>query len=202
MSESNNKVSKSLISIKTLCSVIGICLVIAVIVLFIIPKIKKQKQGPEIISVTTLEKILNVSDLSTFEAVYNGIAKVHDDDSRIMVKYYVSYSSKITAGIDFEQLVISVDDENKIIHITLPEVKITDVIVDITSMDYIFNDLDANTATVSEEAYQACIEDATNESQAEEKIYELARQNAKNIVKALVNPFVEQLGTDYKLEIE
>ena len=37
---------------------------------------------------------------------------------------------------------------------------------------------------------------------AEEKIYDLARQNAINIVRALVNPFVEQLDNDYKIEIE
>ena len=200
MSEKNK--NKTLIIVKNLCRFVAVCMLIVIIVFFVAPKIMKQKKGPEIISVTTLEKILNVSDLSTFEAVYNGVAKVHDENSRIMVKYYVAYSSKITAGIDFEQLAISVDDENNVIYITLPEVKITDVNVDITSMDYIFYDLDANTSTVSEEAYQACIEDATSESHAEEKIYDLARQNAINIVRALVNPFVEQLDNDYKIEIE
>ena len=35
-----------------------------------------QKSEPEIISKAMLEKIIDVSDLSTFEAVYNGIARV------------------------------------------------------------------------------------------------------------------------------
>lgn len=58
------------------------CLAIAVIgllVVVIIPlsvTVANKKSEPEIISKSTLEKIINVSDLATFEAVYNGIAKV------------------------------------------------------------------------------------------------------------------------------
>lgn len=84
----------------------------------------------------------------------------------------------------------------------LPEIKITDVNVDITSLDYIFENEKANTETVSEEAYKKCIEDVTSESNSEDAIYELAEQNARNIVEALISPFVEQLDSEYRLEIQ
>lgn len=83
----------------------------------------------------------------------------------------------------------------------MPEVKITDINVDIASLDYIFENSKANTETVSEEAYKKCIEDVTNESSSEDAIYELAEQNAQNIVEALLSPFVEQLDSEYQLEI-
>lgn len=191
---------KSLLNGKNVIAIIILAAIVVTGVL-VIPKIKERNKKVEIITVSMLEDIINVSELSTFQAVYNGIAKVHSDESRIMIKYYVSYTSKITAGIDFEEIQIDVDNDNKIIKVTLPEIKITDVNVDIASMDYIFNDLDANTATVSEEAYQACIDDATSEGQSEEKIYELAKQNAENIVRALIDPFVKQLDAEYTIEI-
>ena len=69
-------------------------------------------------------------------------------------------------------------------------------------MECIFENNKANTSTVSEEAYKKCIEDVTNESKNEKKIYEIAEQNARNIIKALINPFIEQSDDGYELQID
>ena len=79
--------------------------------------------------------------------------------------------------------------------------KITDVNVDIASLDYIFMNKRANTETVSAQAYKKCIDDVTKESNSTTEIYELAKQNARNIVEALIKPFVEQLDDKYELKI-
>lgn len=160
-----------------------------------------QKNKPQIITQATLQKVINVSELSTYEAVYNGIAKVMNVYNPERVDYYVSYEAKVKAGIDFEEVDIQVDEEEKLITVTLPEIEIKDVNVDIASLDYIFENDKANTATVSEQAYKKCIEDATEESSAEQAIYDLAGQNAENIIEALIRPFVEQLDTEYQLVI-
>ena len=102
----------------------------------------------------------------------------------------------------FELVEVEVNETDKVITVTLPEVKITDVDVDIASLDYIFMNNKANTQTVSEQAYKKCIKDVTKESNSTDEIYESARQNARNIVEALISPFVEQLDSEYKLEIE
>lgn len=183
--------------------IIGIAIVLALVMVVLLTiSITTKKSEPEIISKSTLEKIINVSDLSTFEAVYNGIAKVTEKDNPEKINYYVSYDAKVKAGVDFEKVDITVDTEEKNITVKLPEIEITDVNVDITSLDYIFVDNKANTATVSEEAYKKCIEDVTNESNTENAIYELAEQNAQNIVEALISPFVEQLDSEYQLKID
>ena len=115
--------------------------------------------------------------------------------------YYVSYKAKVYAGFDFKKIKINLEDKSKKIIVTIPKIVITDVNVDIASLDYIFLNDKANKSTVSVQAYKVCIADVTNESKEESKIYDLAAQNAKNIMKALISPFIEQLDSDYELEI-
>lgn len=156
----------------------------------------------EIISVATLKDIINVSELSTFTAVYNGVAEVKNQENTAETDYYVSYEAKVKAGIDFEKIVFNVDSEQKRINVTMPEVYITDVNVDIATLDYIFVNDAANTSTVSQQAFKACEADVQAESQKQEKIYGLAEQNSKNILTALIRPIVEQLDEEYELVIE
>ena len=183
--------------IRLLCFII----VAIIVFLFVKEKIVKRDSIPEIISKSTLEKVINVSDLSTFEAIYNGVASVANEEKPENIDYYVSYEAKVKAGIDFEQVNLEVNEDEKRITVTLPEVKITDVNVDIASLDYIFMNKRANTETVSAQAYKKCIEDVTNESNSTTAIYEFAKQNARNIVEALIKPFIEQLDSEYELKI-
>ena len=194
---SKKAINKKIV-IAVAAGVLALILVGTLVVL--LPKGVK-KSEPSIITTSTLEKILNVSDLSTFEAIYNGVAKVTNPDDPQEIDYYVSYNATVKAGIDFEQVVISVDEDAKIISVKLPKIKISDITVDIESMDYIFVNDDANTETVSEEAYKKCIDDVTRESDNETAIFELAEQNAKNIVEALIRPFVSSLDSEYQLQI-
>ncbi|MBQ6887943.1 MAG: DUF4230 domain-containing protein [Lachnospiraceae bacterium] len=196
------KLNKKLFSKIPLWSVaLAVLIVLCVLGIVLISGKKNKEDKTEIVTKSTLEKIINVSELSTYEAVYNGVAKVMNDKKTEKIDYHVYYEARVKAGIDFENVEIDVDSEAKKITVDLPDVKITDVNVDITSLDYIFENNKANTETVSEEAYKACIEDVTNESSNEDAIYELAEQNAKNIIEALIMPFVKQLDTDYVLEI-
>ena len=183
-------------------AVLFIIIAIIVTALIIKTKIFNKKSEPTIISKATLEKVINVSDLSTFEAIYNGVAAVENEEKPENIDYYVSYEAKVKAGIDFALVEVEVNEAEKIITVTLPEVKITDVDVDIASLDYIFMNNKANTETVSAQAYKKCIKDVTKESNSTDEIYESARQNASNIVEALISPFVEQLDSEYKLEIK
>jgi hypothetical protein len=186
---------------KLLLPILIITLIAAIGILSLTRLLDRHDNKVEILTVSTLEKIINISELSTFQAVYNGIAEVMNEKKPDQIDYYVSYEAKVYAGINFEEVKITMDEEAKIITVTIPEIGITDVNVDIASLDYIFHNKKANTSTVSEQAYKACIADVTNESEKEAAIYDLAEQNAKNIIKALISPFIEQLDSDYELEI-
>lgn len=177
-------------------------IVVLVMAFIVIPTARNSKKQAQVITVSTLQEIIDVSELSTFTAVYNGIAQVMNQDNPESVDYYVSYEAKVNAGIDFEQVEIDLDEEAKTIRITMPPVELTEVNVDISSLDFIFYNQKLNTSTVTETAYKACEADVEKESQEQQAIYDLAEQNAKNILTALVKPIVDQAGTEYTLVVE
>lgn len=161
-----------------------------------------KSKEPNVITVSTLEKIINVSELSTFTAVYNGIAKVMNEKDSEQIDYYVSYEARVNAGIDFSKIKIEVDNEKKTIIVELPEVSITKINVDISTLDFIFYNKKADTSTVTQTAYRACEADVQEESAKQTAILELAQQNAVNIVTALVNPFIAQIDAEYTLTVK
>lgn len=186
-----------------LLGAILICLLISLTAFLIIQQKKSSAvSSPEVITVSTLEKIINVKELSTFTAVYNGIASVGDTENDEQPDYYVSYEARVKAGIVMDDIQIAVDNNNKVITVTLPKVEITEINVDISSLDFIFYNLKANTSSVTQEAYKACEDDAKEEVETQEAILTLAKQNAVNIIKALTSPIVEQLDAEYQLVIE
>lgn len=85
-----------------------------------------------------------------------------------------------------------------LITVTLPEVTLGEPEVDITSLKYMFMEDSADNNTVSGEAYDACIQDIKKKSQSEELIYDTAQENAVNIVKGLLEPFIKSVETSEK----
>ena len=162
----------------------------------------REKPQPQVLNTSTLEKIINVSELSTFTAVYNGIAEVANEKKPDQIDYYISYEATVNAGIDFQTVGVSMDEEQKIITLKVPEAHITNLAVDMSSLDFIFLNKKADKSGVTEAAYKACEEDVRRESEQQTAICELAKQNAKNVLKALAQPIVNQLGADYQLVIE
>ena len=114
----------------------------------------------------------------------------------------VSYEETVDAGIDFQAVDISIDEEQKLITLKVPEAHITNLAVDMSSLDFIFLNQKTNKSGVTEAAYKACEEDVQRESEQQTAICELAKQNAENVLKALTKPIVDQLGDGYQLVIE
>lgn len=170
---------------------------------YFIPSVLNQEKEtqPEIITTAKLEKIVDISELTTFQAIYNGVAQVMNDKKPEKTDYYVSYEAKVDAGFNFEDLEIINQIEEKKIIVNIPEISITTVNVKVHTLDYIFVNEKADTSGVSSIALIACEEDALFESQQEQKIYELAKQNARNIVEALIRPFIEEFDSEYELII-
>lgn len=182
---------------------IAIGLIAGGVILGISLNSKDSNDGSEkVLTKQTLMKIVNVSELSTSTSIYNGVAKVMNEKKPEKVDYYVSYEAKVAAGIDFDKIEITVDPDEKKIVIKLPEAKITNIDVDVASMDFIFVDKRANKSTVTETALKACEADVDAESRQQSAILDLAQQNAVNVATALVKPFVEQLDEEYTLTVE
>lgn len=193
---------------KLLLTVIIIAVLAVGIYLIVKGNFSSQKEEAEIITETELYKIVNSSELSTYQCVYNDICTVKDKNNEDKILYHCAYEARVNAGIDFSKVKIKVnskDDSHKIVNVSIPEVTITDINVDISSLDYIWEDRSANTDTVSEQAYKACIKDVTDKTKSELKIYELAQQNAENMIEALIKPFIDGVNSqdvEYKITIE
>ena len=155
---------------------------------------------PEIITYSVLEKIVNTSSLSTYEAVYNGIAEVRNEKKNDKVDYYVSYEATVKVGFDFSKIRYELNTQEKHLTVYIPKVSITSTNVDIASMDFIFMNEKANKETVSQAAYKACEQDVEHESKTQNAIFNLGQQNANNYVKALVTPFVKQFDSAYTVD--
>lgn len=186
---------------KTQYVLFGVFLTLALLLILVLIANLSTSPVKSFVTYSTLENMLNVSELSTFEAIYNGIAEVPNPDKPNKIDYHVSYEAHVKAGIDFDKIDYSIEHDDKQISIILPAPSVTSIIVDIGSLDFIFENNRANTSTVSEQAYKACIEDVTRESANQKAIYTLAAQNAENIVEALTRPFITQLDNSYSLII-
>lgn len=161
-----------------------------------------QDSGAKVITVSTLSKIIEISDLSTYRTRYNGVVAAVNEKNPDKIDYYVTYQSTVEAGIDFTKADIVVDKGNKTVVITLPEVTITNTAVDPATLEYIFVNKKAETPTVSEQAIKLCEADVAQETSSQDGILELARQNARNVVEALTHPLIAQSAPDYTLTIQ
>ncbi|MCM1046641.1 MAG: DUF4230 domain-containing protein [Candidatus Gastranaerophilales bacterium] len=164
----------------------------------------RDQTANETVTVVTsaqLEKVLQISELSTYKVTYNGVASVSDDKDTLL--YYVAYEADVSIGIAMEQIRVEVDEtdaENKKIVVTLPEVEIVNVDIDPGTLDYIFEKKSADTEDVSATAIPACRADAREECLSNETLFELAKENAANTINALMKPLMEQYG-EYALTI-
>lgn len=182
---------------------IALTFLVFAIALFIWKKAIKKESTRQITYDTTsaLEKVLQISELYSYKTTYNGVAYVYDKDDSSKISYYVSYNSTVKVGINTEDIKVEADDENKKIIITLPQIMIKEVDVDMSSLDYIFEDKRAETSSVSRDAYLACIDDVNNEINESSEIFELGKQNTETIIRGLVEPLIETDNSGYTLEV-
>lgn len=147
------------------------------------------------ITETTLEEAVRMSRLYTAEYPYNGYTAVCDTDSG-EIKYYVAYEGTVKAGIDVNRIHVSLEKESNTIRIILPEIEVSSPVVDAGTMEYIFTDEKYNTETVAQEAYKAANSDLMQKASEDSNIIATARESAKMAAKTLVEPWVNQIGTE------
>ena len=153
------------------------------------------------ISQSSIEKILDISELSTLEYTYNAVAAGYDEDGKTLL-YHVAYEGTVSAGIDFDKLKVKVNPDKKEIRITVPEAKILDCSVNEGSLKYIFEKDEYNTATISADAYKVSKEDLKKKANEETRITELAKENAISAISGLIEPWVDQVDDEYTVIIK
>lgn len=140
---------------------------------------------------TTLQEILEISNLSTVQYTYNGVAEVKNEEE---TKYYVYYEGKVRAGFDISQVEVIQNEDNMIA--TIPALTIHTVEVDEGSMDYIFLKSKYDTETTFAEALNACKKDLLEELEDNTTFIETGRDSARDTILALMEPFLPGVSID------
>lgn len=193
---------KSPKKIKIIAITAAILLLIAAVSVVCISIYRNNTESKSPIAEVSLEKILEIEELSTVDYTYNATVAKYSKDNPEEVEYYVAYEGTVTAGIDFKEIKPERNDNEKTITLTLPEIEIQSIRVDMGTMEYIFVKNEFETETISQEAYKLCKNDLKNRIEKEDLLYTTARENAISSVEALFKPWVETGDDEYKVIIK
>ena len=209
--EENNvqKPKKGLFSGKINRNLFLICLAIILICITIIAGMLVQTRKNKVESRTVAFGLRDIGELVTQAGYFTNVQKNNKDQKLFGVsvpfttsQYIYSYDGIVKAGLDFSELEIQVDDANKIVTVTMPEVKIFDISIDNDSLKIydesqsIFTPLhitDLNDAQIKlkEEVRQTAIDNG---------ILEGAARNAKTLISGFLSGTLDL--KDYTIEFE
>ncbi len=178
--------------IKLITKVVLIIILTILIVIVLPTKLRKKKQT--IITSATLTKAVDISELSSAKFTYNGIAEVYTDENKEKIKCRIRYDAVVDASINMKEIYFEIDEKKKTIMPIFPEIKLTpNVITNADSPSFI----PENTSIELKEVLTVCQQDAQEEAEKSEELKNVAKDNLKNTVEALLFPIVEPNG--YKI---
>lgn len=148
------------------------------------------KEEPVIITSSTLTNAIDISELSTAQFTYNGIAELYKGEDKQKVICHVRYNATIKAGIDMGDVKWEINEANKTVTPTLPEIKITANPVDEKALSFI----PSNPKAELNEILKACSEDAEREALGSNELVKAAEENLKSIIEGLLYPILSPQG--------
>lgn len=149
-----------------------------------------EKGKTKIVTSTTLMDAIDISELSTAQYTYNGIAEIYKNDNNEKVKCHIKYNAKVKAGIDMKQVDFEIDNVNKTVKPILPEIQIASNIVDENCLEFI----PGNTDVDLRDALVACEEDSKVEAQKSSELIDAAHENLQSIIEGLIDPIITPNG--------
>lgn len=186
---------------KSLFLIIGI----VVIVILVILLMSNKNGNVEFKVKSSLERLDEKSDLETVNYTYNVVAKQCKKNEKCDkssndiddFEYVVSCKGTVTAGIEFKDINVDVNKDNKTILITLPEATIKDTSV--VSRKFLNGeDLPASELVNAE---KLCAKTILEKSKKDKEILKTAKEQAQVVVEG----FYSQLGDafkEYKVEVK
>lgn len=153
------------------------------------PGVVKKIRKENVISSAQLEKAIDISQLSTAEFIYNGVAEKYDEDSD-RIDCYIAYNANVKVGIQMADVTFEIDEEEKTVTPILPEITVTIATLDENELSYIPKNPDVSL----KEIIALCKEDAVREANQSEKLYETAEENVRGVIEALLSPILDNAG--------
>lgn len=143
-----------------------------------------------ILTSSQLAKAIDISQLSTAEFVYNGVAEKYSDENPKKAECYISYNANVKVGIQMEKVEFKIDEKEKTVTPILPKITVNIATLDEEAISYIPKDPDLTL----KEVITLCKEDAMNEANSSEKLYQTAEENLRAVIEALLSPILDNAG--------
>ena len=156
----------------------------------VLPAVISRIEKEDVITSAQLEKAIDISQLSTAEFVYNGIAEKYNEKHPERVDCYIAYNASVKVGIQMEDVTFEIQEEEKTVTPVLPEITVQIATLDEDSLSYI----PKNPDVPLKDMLILCKEDAVREAGESEKLYETAEENLKMVMEALLSPVLENAG--------
>lgn len=183
-------------------------LLLIFITLFVIFFTRLNKEGQIKMQVkSTLEKVVEKSDLETVTITYNVIAKKCKDEENCDKKsnnisdfqYVVSCKGSIVAGIDFQKIKVEVDEKDKKVIVKVPDATIIDE-PNIHSIKF----LNGNELSASElpNARKLCQETVKEKSELDQKLIPAAKEQSRVVLEEFYNQWIKAYDSSYHVVIE
>ena len=151
----------------------------------------KNRQNTVILTSSTLEKVVAVSDVNVTRFPYEGVADIKNKDGKHL--YYVKYAATVTASADMSKMTFDIDNEAKTVHPILPEIQIKQPVLDEKQFSFMPDDANIDLKTV----IKTCKVDVVKEVKADKNLYSVAEDNLKQAVTGLIMPIAE--AEDYEI---
>lgn len=174
---------------KKIAIIIGMATIIGVVIALYVYYMRFMKDSDTTKTITSAElvKAINISQLSTAEFVYNGIAEKYAEDNPQNIICHISYNANVKVGINMEEVEFQIDESKKTILPILPNIEIQVATLDEEEISYI----PKNPDIPLKEVIAICKEDVMNEAKNSEKLYYLAEDNLKSVITALLSPILD-----------
>ena len=178
-------------------------IIIVLVGVFVIPN----KEGKIKISAkTSLDRLVEKSDLETVNFTYNVIAKKCKDMNNCNLKsndiddfeYVVSCKGTLTAGIDFKDVKIDINKKEKKLIVTLPDATIKEININST------NFLNGKDVPASElpNARKLCEDTTKEKSDKDGKLLPAAKEQASVVLESFYEQWVKAFDKSYTVEVK
>ncbi len=165
-----------------------IAIIIACFVRFVLPQNKSGSTSVNVSSILT--EATDLAELSTGEFRYRGIADIYTNENRNQIRCRVCYNATVKAGIDMKKLQKDVDEKNKTVTVTLPDIDLKVTIVDEQSMSLLPSDADVGIDSM----LRYSKEDAEREARKSEELMNTAQDNLRATIEGLLYPILKARG--------
>ena len=170
----------------------------------------KKDNSKVLVSVSTetiREGIANMGTLITQEYYFTQVEKYTKEKTIMQFitsssEFIYSYDGEVTAGVNFEKINITKDEENKVIKVDIPDSEIFSVNIDKDTFK-IYSEKDSLWNPLKLEDYNTSLtkfEDAAKQKALENGILEKSDAQAKTLIENFIRNFPE--ASKYQIEFE